>query len=74
MVTLILVYYSGLIITNEIDIYEFVGMKKETFLLNEFPPLEKLVGLVREWLVEWMRVLISVLKVELISGRAMTLR
>jgi hypothetical protein len=74
MVTLILVYYSGLIITNEIDIYEFIGMKKETFLLNEFPPLENLVGLVREWLVEWMRVLISVSKVELISGRAMTLR
>jgi hypothetical protein len=74
MVTLILVYYSGLIITNEIDIYEFVGIKKETFLLNEFPPLENLVGLVREWLVEWMRVLISVSKVELISGRAMTLR
>jgi hypothetical protein len=47
MVTLIVVYYSGLIIMNEIDIYEFVGMKKETFLLNEFPPLENLVGLVR---------------------------
>jgi hypothetical protein len=32
--------------------YEFVGMK-ETFLLNEFPTLENLVGLVRERL-GWM--------------------
>jgi hypothetical protein len=46
MTTLIAVYHSGLIITNEIGSYEFVGMKKETFLLNEFWTLENLVDLV----------------------------
>jgi hypothetical protein len=53
MTTLIAVYHSGLIITNEIGSYEFVGMKKETFLLNEFRTLENLVDLVREKL-SWM--------------------
>jgi hypothetical protein len=53
MVTLIAVYHSGMIITNEIDSYEFVEMKKKTFLLNEFSILENLVGLVRERL-GWM--------------------
>jgi hypothetical protein len=42
MTTLIAVYHSGLIVTNEIASYEFVRMKK-TFLLNEFPSLENLV-------------------------------
>jgi hypothetical protein len=49
MPTFIAVYYSGMIITNEIGSYEFVGMK-ETFLLNEFLSLENLVDLVRGWL------------------------
>jgi hypothetical protein len=48
MATFIAVYHSGLVITNLIDNYEFVGMKKETFLSNEFPTLENLVVLVRE--------------------------
>jgi hypothetical protein len=46
MATLITVYHSGMIIMNEIDSYEFVGMKKETFLLNEFLTLKNLVDLV----------------------------
>jgi hypothetical protein len=41
-----------MVITNEIDSYEFIGMK-ETFLLNEFPALKNLFGLVRERL-GWM--------------------
>jgi hypothetical protein len=53
MTTLFAVYHSGLVIMNEIGSYEFVGMKKEPFLLNEFLTLENLVGLVREWL-GWM--------------------
>jgi hypothetical protein len=44
MATLIAVYHSGLVIMNEIDSYEFVGMK-ESFLLNEFPTHKNLVGL-----------------------------
>jgi hypothetical protein len=43
MTTLIAVYHSGLVVTNEIASYEFVRMKKKTFLLNEFPSLENLV-------------------------------
>jgi hypothetical protein len=31
MTTLIAVYNSGLVTTDEIGSYEFVGMKKETF-------------------------------------------
>jgi hypothetical protein len=65
MTTFIIVYHSGLVITNEIGSYEFAGMK-ETFLLNEFLTLENLVGLMRERLVGWMSVVNSVLKVELI--------
>jgi hypothetical protein len=53
MTIFIVVYHSGVVITNEIDSYEFVGMKKETFLLNEFLTLENAVRLVREWL-GWM--------------------
>jgi hypothetical protein len=43
------VYHSGVLITNEIHHYEFVGIK-ETFLLNKFPTLENVVGWVREGL------------------------
>jgi hypothetical protein len=53
MTTFITVYHSGVVITNEIGSYEFVGMKKETFLLNEFMTLANVVGLVRERLA-WM--------------------
>jgi hypothetical protein len=53
MTTFIAVYHSGMVITNEIGSYEFIRMKKETFLLNEFLTLENLVGLVHEWL-DWM--------------------
>jgi hypothetical protein len=53
MIILIVFYHNGLVITNEIGSYEFVGMKKETFLLNEFLTLENLVGLVWERL-GWM--------------------
>jgi hypothetical protein len=50
MTTFIAVYHSGVVITNEIDSYEFVGMKNETFLLNDFPTLVNVVHLVRELL------------------------
>jgi hypothetical protein len=53
MTTLIVVYHSGLVVTNEIGSYEFVGMKNDTFLLNEFLTLENFVGLVQERL-GWM--------------------
>jgi hypothetical protein len=53
MDTLILVYHSGVLITDDIDSYEFVGMKKETFLLNEYPTLANVVRLVLEQL-GWM--------------------
>jgi hypothetical protein len=53
MTTLIAVYHSGVVITNEIDSYKFVGMKKETFLLNDFLTLTNVVRLVRERL-GWM--------------------
>jgi hypothetical protein len=46
MTTFIAVYHIGVVITNEIDSYEFVGMKKEIFLLNEFPALTNVVHLV----------------------------
>jgi hypothetical protein len=36
MATFIAVYHSGVVITIKIGSYEFIGMKKETFLLNEF--------------------------------------
>jgi hypothetical protein len=52
MTTLIAIYHSGMIITNVIGSYEFVGMK-ETSLLNEFPTIKNLVGLVRMQL-GWM--------------------
>jgi hypothetical protein len=32
--TLIVVYHNGMIIMNEMGSYEFVGMKKETFIWN----------------------------------------
>jgi hypothetical protein len=50
MTTFIAVYHSGVIITNEICSYEFVGMKKKTFLLNEFLTLANVIRLVCEWL------------------------
>jgi hypothetical protein len=53
MATFITVYHSGVVITNEIGSYEFVGMKKETLLLNEFLTLANVVRLVRERLA-WM--------------------
>jgi hypothetical protein len=52
MTTFITVYHSGVVITNEIGSYEFVGMK-DTFLLNEFLILTNVVRLVRERL-GWM--------------------
>jgi hypothetical protein len=53
MATFIMVYHGGVVITNEIGSYEFIRMKKETFLLNEFLTLTNMVRLVREWL-GWM--------------------
>jgi hypothetical protein len=53
MATFIVVYHGGMVITNEIGSYEFVGMKKETFLLNEFLSHGNVVCLVRERL-GWM--------------------
>jgi hypothetical protein len=53
MATFITVYHSGVVITNEIGSYEFVRMKKETFLLNEFLIRVNVVHLVRE-LLGWM--------------------
>jgi hypothetical protein len=50
MTTFIVVYHSGLIVTNEIGSYEFIGMKKDTFLLNEFLTHANVVRLVRKWL------------------------
>jgi hypothetical protein len=47
MTTFITVYHSGVVITNEIGSYEFVGMK-ETFLWNEFLTLANVICLVRE--------------------------
>jgi hypothetical protein len=48
MATFIVVYNGGVVITNEIGSYEFVRMKKQTFLLNEFLTLANVVRLVRE--------------------------
>jgi hypothetical protein len=42
------VYHDGVVITNVIGSYDFVGMKKETFLLNKFSTLANVVRLVRE--------------------------
>jgi hypothetical protein len=53
MATFVTVYHSGVVTTNEIDSYKFVGMKKETFLLNKFLTLANVVRLVREKL-GWM--------------------
>jgi hypothetical protein len=50
MTTFISVYHSCMIITNEIDSYEFVKMN-ETFLLNEFLTHVNVVRLVHERLV-----------------------
>jgi hypothetical protein len=52
MVTFITVYHIGVVITNEIGSYEFVGIK-ETFLLNEFPTLVNVIRLVCKRLA-WM--------------------
>jgi hypothetical protein len=48
MAIFIVVYHSDAVITNEIDSYEFVEMKKKIFLLNEFLTLANVVRLVRE--------------------------
>jgi hypothetical protein len=53
MSTFIAVYHGRVVITNEIGSYEFVGMKKKIFLLNNFLTLANVVHLVREWL-GWM--------------------
>jgi hypothetical protein len=53
MVIFITVYHSWVVVNNEIDSYEFVGMKNETFLLIEFPTHTNLARLVREGLI-WM--------------------
>jgi hypothetical protein len=47
MATFIMVYFGGVVIINEIGNYEFVRMKKEIFLFNEFPTLVNVVRLVR---------------------------
>jgi hypothetical protein len=48
MTTFITVYHNRVVITNDIGSYKFVGMKKETFLLNEFLTLTNVIYLVRE--------------------------
>jgi hypothetical protein len=53
MITFITVYHNGVVVNNEIDSYEFVGIKKATFLLNGFPTFTNVVRLVREQLC-WM--------------------
>jgi hypothetical protein len=53
MATFIVVYHGGVVITNEIGSYEFVRMKNETFLLNEYLTCVNMVRLVRERL-GWM--------------------
>jgi hypothetical protein len=52
MATFIALYHSGVVITNGISSYKFVGMN-ETFLLNEFPTHANVIRLVRERL-GWM--------------------
>jgi hypothetical protein len=49
----ITVYHSGVILNNEISSYEFIGMKKKTFLLNKFLTFANVIRLVRERL-GWM--------------------
>jgi hypothetical protein len=53
MTTFIMVYHGGVVITNEIGSYEFIGMMMEIFLLNEFLTLVNVVHLVCERL-GWM--------------------
>jgi hypothetical protein len=48
MATFIAVYHGGVVITYEIGSYEFIRMKKVTFLLNEFLTLGNVVRLVHE--------------------------
>jgi hypothetical protein len=50
MDTFIMIYHSGVVVNNEIGSYEFVVMKKKTFLLNEFLTLANVVRLVCEHL------------------------
>ena len=52
-------FHSGSVILNEIGICDFVGMKRENFLVNEFPTLEELIGLGRERL-GWMEASVDV--------------
>jgi hypothetical protein len=65
MATFIVVYNSGAVITNEISSYEFIGMKKETFLLNEFPALANVVFFTMEKAallinINWIPTMISI--------------
>jgi hypothetical protein len=53
MTIFIAVYYGGVVITNEMDSYEFVRMKNEPFLLNEFLTLANVVRFLCEQL-SWM--------------------
>jgi hypothetical protein len=46
MATFIAVYHGGVVITNGIGSYEFVRVKKETSLLNEFVTHANVVHLV----------------------------
>jgi hypothetical protein len=46
MATFIVVYHSGVVVTNEIGSYELIRMK-ETFLLNEILTPANVVRLVR---------------------------
>jgi hypothetical protein len=52
MTTFIMIYHNDVVIINEIGSYESVRMKKETFLLNEFPTLTNVIRLVRR--LGWM--------------------
>jgi hypothetical protein len=68
MTTFIVIYHSGVVVTNEIDSYEFVGMKNDTFLLNEFLTLTNVVVWCTSGWIGWMRVVKFGLRVALISG------
>jgi hypothetical protein len=62
MTTFIVVYHSGVVIANEIGSYEFVGMKKEIFLLNGFLTHANVIHLVCErlgWMNEGCEVLLE---------------
>jgi hypothetical protein len=66
MATFITVYHSGLIITNEIGSYEFVGMKSRHFYLMNFQPLKIWLVWCASGCVGWTRIVKYILYVELI--------